>query len=129
MKLDLAGVRISLKDWLAFSFEERTILCHLPINVQEEQRAFVAYLDFLCRKYRGEPVPTTAVMDSSPWDDSTRIPDPVAARSAAGSDAITLAEWASWKSFQRYALYKTANSKSEPHAFDDVLKELREHKS
>ena len=35
MKLDLAGVKISLKDWLAFSFEERTVLCHLPIETDD----------------------------------------------------------------------------------------------
>ena len=29
-KLDITGFKISLKEWLAWSLEERTALCHLP---------------------------------------------------------------------------------------------------
>jgi hypothetical protein len=36
-----------------------------------------------------------------------------------------LAEWRSWEPHQRYALYKTAISKSQPEAFADILAELR----
>ena len=50
MKLDLTGVRLSLKDWLAFSLEERRVICHLPVETEEEEQAFISYLDFLCRK-------------------------------------------------------------------------------
>ena len=37
MKLDLIGVKISLKDWLSISFAERTVLCHLPCASDEEK--------------------------------------------------------------------------------------------
>jgi hypothetical protein len=37
-------------------------------------------------------------------------------------------EWKRWKFHQRYALYKTALSQSEPEQFFAVLKELRESK-
>ena len=56
MKLDLAGVKLSLKDWLAFSFEERTVLCHFPVDAEEEMRVFIAYLEFLSEKYLGAPL-------------------------------------------------------------------------
>jgi len=128
MKLDLTGIKISLKDWLAFSFEERTVLCHLPIETVDERQAFTSYLDFLSRKYRGEPVATTEVTASALWD-QTRVPEPVARKSAATSRAVTLAEWSLWQAHQRYALYKTAISKSQPEAFEKVLDELRTAKS
>ncbi len=51
LKLDVTGIKIALKDWLAFSIEERTILCHLPIETEEERQAFTSYLDFLSRRY------------------------------------------------------------------------------
>jgi len=38
---------------------------------------------------------------------------------------ITSEEWKNWNSYQRYALYKTAISRSEPEAFFAVLDELR----
>jgi hypothetical protein len=127
MKLDLTGIKISLKDWLAFAFEERIVLCHLPIDTDEERSAFTSYLDFLCRKYRGEPLATTEVMASALWD-RTQVPEPVAQKSAAASRAVTLAEWSHWQAHQRYALYKTAISRSQPEAFENVLDELRKAK-
>jgi hypothetical protein len=127
MKLDLTGIKVSLKDWLAFSFEERTVLCHLPIETVDERQAFTSYLDFLSRKYRGEPVAATEVIASALWD-RTRVPEPVARKSAATSRAVTLAEWSLWQAHQRYALYKTAISKSQPEAFEKVLDELRKAK-
>jgi hypothetical protein len=36
-----------------------------------------------------------------------------------------IAEWRRWEPHQRYALYKTAISKSQPEAFADILDELR----
>jgi hypothetical protein len=127
MKLDLTGIKISFNDWLAFSFEERTVLCHLPIETVDERQAFTSYLDFLSRKYRGEPVATTKMMPRWLWD-RTRVPEAVAQKSAATSHAVTLAEWSDWQAHQRYALYKTAISKSQPEAFEKVLDELRKAK-
>ena len=124
MKLDLAGLKISLKDWLAYGFEERTVLCHLPVDSAEEKHAFAAYIDFLSRKYRGEPVEVTEVLDSTTWN-SAEVPAPVAQKSASCFNTIMLDEWQNWEPHQRYALYKTALSKSQPEAFADIVDELR----
>ena len=127
MKLDLAGLKISLKDWLVCSFEERTVLCHLPLNSAEEKQAFAAYIDFLSRKYIDEPVETTDALDSGLWT-SSKIPEAVAQKSASCFNTVMLAEWQHWEAHQRYALYKTAISKSQPEAFADILDELRSAK-
>jgi hypothetical protein len=124
MKLDLAGIKISLKDWLAFSFEERTVLCHLPIETDDERTTFSSYIDFLSRRYGGQPAAVAAGMDSALWQ-HTDVPNPVAQKSAATSRAVTLAEWRRWAAHERYALYKTAISKSQPEVFEKVLDELR----
>ena len=128
MKLDLAGIKFSLKDWLAFSFEERTVLCHFPMDTEDEQQAFIAYLEFLSRKYLGAPLALTAPANRLLWDNADPIPQPVVEKSAARNQAVTRAEWARWNSCYRYALYKTAISKNEPEAFYDLLGELREAK-
>jgi hypothetical protein len=128
LKLDVTGIKITLKDWLAFSIEERTVLCHLPIETEEERQAFTSYLDFLSRRYRGAPVGTAAAISSSLWDNPHQVPEPIAAKSAPLTPAVTVNEWSRWKSYQRYALYKTALSKGDPGQFFAVLKELRESK-
>ena len=123
-KLDVAGIKISLKDWLAFSFEERTVLCHFPCENDEERQVFTTYLDFLARQYLGKPTGKTEPMDSALWSGSA-VPDAVAQNSSSLGLAVTVTAWRSWPSHQRYALYKTAVSKSQPEAFEQVLKQLR----
>jgi len=127
MKLDLTGIKISLKDWLAFSFEERTVLCHLLIETTEEKQAFSTYINFLSQKYLGKPAAMTDVMNSSRWSDS-EVPLPVQQKSSSCSSAVTLTEWAGWQAHERHALYKTAISDNQPEAFEQVLKQLRERK-
>jgi hypothetical protein len=125
MKLDLTGIRISLKDWLAFDFAERAALCHLPCRLPDERQAFVGYLDFLSRKYCGTPVVVTDGLDSALLD-KARVPEPVRNKSADSLKRITSEEWSQWQFHQRYALYKTAISQSQPDAFAQLLEQLRD---
>ena len=125
MKLDLTGVTISLDDWSAISLEERTVLCHLPTDTEEEKKVFTSYLDFLSRKYCGGPLDLTQALDSSLWNDLNQVPPAVAAKSALKGRGVTREEWAAWKFHQRYALYKTAIAKRDTEAFYALLSELR----
>jgi hypothetical protein len=120
-------LKISLKGWLAYSFEERTVLCHLPVESVEERQAFTAYLQFLSRKNNVTPIEATDPLDPESWS-ATSVPAPVAQRSAACFNAVMLADWRHWEPHQRYALYKTAISKSQPEAFTEILAELRKAK-
>jgi hypothetical protein len=52
----------------------------------------------------------------------------VAGKNAPQIPPVTVEEWRRWKSYQRYALYKTALSQSDPEQFFAVLKEFRELK-
>ncbi|MEX0802960.1 MAG: nitrate reductase associated protein [Candidatus Binatia bacterium] len=126
MKLDVTGVKLSLQDWLAFSIEERTAICHLPADQEEEKQAFKDYTNFLCRKYRGTPAQVVPPISPSLWETSNQVPNPILARAGDNRTAVSLEEWLRWTSHQRYALYKTAVSKSEPEKFFAVLDELRQ---
>ena len=64
-KLDVTGIKISLKHWLAYSMEERAVLCHLPCDSDDEKEVFQRYLDFLSGKYLGQPAERTAVVSES----------------------------------------------------------------
>jgi hypothetical protein len=126
MKLDVIGVKLSLNDWLAFSIEERTVVCHLPASHDDEKQAFKDYLNFLCRRYRGAPVQTLTAVDPSIWEASHEVPAVVSQKVNGYVPTITLREWLGWASYERYALYKTALSNSEPEKFFAVLDELRQ---
>lgn len=126
MKLDLTGVKISLKNWQAFSLEERRVLCHLPAEKEEERKTFSSYLDFLSRRYLGEEASRVAPVIDPPWEDLNRIPDSVRVMSEQAGETVTPGEWKRWNSCQRYALFKLSISKNEPEQFFQALKEFRE---
>ncbi len=129
MKLDLTGVKISLKSWLAFSLEERGVLCHLPVEMEEERKAFASYLGFLSRRYLGEEVALILPETDPPWEELNRIPDSVQSRSRETGRAVTMQEWSHWDLCQRYALFKLSVSKNEPEQFFAALREFREGSS
>jgi hypothetical protein len=126
-KLDVTGIKISLKDWLTFSREERVVLCHLPCDVAEEKQAFGAYLDFLAKRYLGRTAKKLEPLAESLWSEA-QVPAEVGERGAASQQTIDLAEWRRWPAHHRYALYKTAVSTSQPEAFEQVLHQLRRWK-
>jgi hypothetical protein len=125
MKLDLAGVKLSLKQWLDFSLEERRTICHLPVESDEELEVFAAYLNFLCLRYGGVPAQKLPRLNPALWDTPGQIPVPVLENSRDCGEAVTLEEWMRWQFHQRYGLYKTAVSKNEPEKFTQLLAELR----
>jgi hypothetical protein len=128
MKLDLTGIKLSLNEWLAFTLEEREALCHLPVDEDEEKQTFKNYLSFLCRKYTGREAAAMSPVGPWLWRNNDQIPHPVLEKTSATDSPITLEEWRRWPSHYRYAVYKTAVSKSEPEQFLAVLQELRQAK-
>jgi hypothetical protein len=129
MKLDLTGVKLSLKDWLAFHIEERTVICHLPVDDEDEKQAFREYLNFLSQKHCGAPAKTLPPVEPFLWEIADQVPSPVLEQSAGDGKGVALQEWINWASHQRYALYKTAVSRSEPEKFFAVLDQLRKNRS
>src|SRR5437763_448159 len=60
MKLDVTGIKISLNDWLSFSFAERTVLCHLPCSSEEEKAVFTPHPFRLGRADQAATLPRDA---------------------------------------------------------------------
>lgn len=123
MKLDLAGVRVSLSTWRAFSLEERRALCHLPVDNDEEKEVFAVFLAALAKARAGVAAERCAALDPDAWA-AASVPDPVTTRREGESVPVTPAEWGRWAAHERYALYKTALSK-DPELFRLALRELR----
>jgi hypothetical protein len=125
LKLDLAGIKLTLNQWLGFAREERRVLCHLPVESEEELATFSEYVDFLCRSHHGIPAQTLPPLDPGLWNTPGRVPESVQETSRRCARAVDPSEWARWRPHERYALYKTAVSKNEPEKFFAVLNELR----
>lgn len=126
MKLDRTGAKISLKDWLAFSLQERWALCDLPVEAEEGGGDFISYLLVLVRKYKGEELELVSPLSNPSWEDSGQVPPTVLERSKGLGKPVSSEEWAQWDPFQRYALDKLSVSKNEPEQFREALEEFRE---
>ena len=129
MKLDMAGIKVSLKQWLAFALEERRVICHLPVESEEELKVFSEYVNFLCRNRTGSAAQRLPPVNPALWNTPGRIPQAVIETSRARGRAITREEWARWAFHERYALYKAANSNHEPEKFSALLLQLRQRKT
>ncbi len=125
MKLDITGSKISLKTWLVFSMEERWVLCHLPVETEEEGENFSSYLAFLTRRYVGEKLARVQAVTNPPWEDSGQVPDSVRAKCDGIDRPVTLEEWSQWNAYQRFALSKLSVSTNEPEKFYQALQEFR----
>jgi hypothetical protein len=86
-------------------------------------------LSFLSQQHCGAPAKTVPPMDPSLWEIPGRVPAVVLEQSERNGKAVSPEEWMEWASYQRYALYKTAVSRSEPEKFFAVLDQLRKDKS
>ena len=124
MKLDVAGIRLSLNTWRAFGLEERRALCHLPADTDEEREVFTSFLAALAQARAGVEAERCPALDADAWA-AAAVPEPVSLRSEGEGVGVTPAEWGSWAGHERYALYKTALSK-DPELFHLALRELRQ---
>ncbi len=126
MKLDQTGAKISLKDWGAFTWEERWALCNLPVELEEGGEDFISCLLILVRKNRGTELELSLPPSNPTWEDTNQPPATVLERSKGLGRSVSSEEWARWDTFQRYALYKLSISKNEPEHFQEALEEFRE---
>jgi hypothetical protein len=125
MKLDLTGSKISLTTWLAFSVEEREVLCHLPIETDEEKKVFSAFLDALSRRYVGARLALLPAVTDPPWKNKNQVPEPIRTKAQEKGREVALSEWSRWNPYQRYALFKLAISKNDQEQFCAALEEFR----
>ena len=124
MKLDLGGVKVSLNTWRAFSLEERRVLCHLPVGLDEERAVFTAYTAWLSSTHTGVAIERVPVVEPLTWGDR-EVPELVKRRSEGHACPITVNDWSQWAEHERYVLYKTATSK-DANLFNEALGELRQ---
>jgi hypothetical protein len=120
-KLDLAGLKLSLKGWTAFSRAERLAVCHLPVDGPGDLDVYREALAGFAER-AGHPV---ALLEGGPIDarawGASRIPDTVAAR----APALSAAQWSALPDEARYVLLRLAEPRRGPEKLDAALRELR----
>lgn len=105
-KLDLAGVKLHLKEWQALSRVERLVICHFPAGSAEERDVLAAFLRDAVKSRAGTELATIkpAAHDDSP--DAGQAPPDVARLIA--ELGLPEKRWSLLDPDERFALAKLA---------------------
>jgi hypothetical protein len=118
-KLDTCGIKIKLSHWNHFRYDQRQKLLDLPCDRSSE---ILAYKEFLLNLV---PKDSVSLIHVDPiWEDSDRIPIEVLQQAESSQVSITLEQWASLSTLQRFALTKLSRSHHENQNFIPALQEF-----
>ncbi|GBQ22632.1 hypothetical protein AA12717_1254 [Gluconacetobacter sacchari DSM 12717] len=124
-KLDIAGIKLSLRQWSQLSREGRGRLADLRCGTAEEREAYRALVLCLIAARSDEPPRYLATADFADWREAGRMPDAVRAQADAdGVPPPTPAQWAALTPLQRFALIKLARSQHENENFVPAMREF-----
>lgn len=120
-RLDLCGIKMSLKEWVKLGPELRAeILAH----ADDEPARFAELVDARIVERMGEPPARCPIDADPPWADVSRIPDEVTAKAAAEGVSLTPQQWAGLGPLQRFALFKLARSSHKNENFVPACREF-----
>lgn len=106
-KLDLCGVKVSLKQWNRFALEERERLVAQRCETPDEIDAYALYVTGVIQNRTHEPAQLLERDAGAEWNDGTRVPQRVLDYSIErGVSPPTAAQWAALTPLQRFSIFK-----------------------
>ncbi len=123
-KMDMAGIKLKLKEWNKFSEAERVTLATMPCDGAQETKDYYEYLDRLIRDRTGNPSTRMAVDQQPEWDNLFTVPFAIAEKMSGVGSAISLQQWKSLTQLQRFALMKLSRPGHESKNFMLAAKEF-----
>lgn len=106
-KLDLSGVKVSLKQWNRFELEERERMVSQPCETREEIDAYALYVTGVIQKRTQEPAQLIERDAGADWNDGASVPQRVIDYSIERDvTPPTAAQWAALTPLQRFSIFK-----------------------
>ncbi|HEX5025929.1 MAG TPA: nitrate reductase associated protein [Agriterribacter sp.] len=123
-KLDLAGIKLQLGEWVKFNVNEKIALATMNCGTEGEIRLYKDQLVKLIGQYAGTK-PTVLEIDQHPgWTDKTKVPAELAREAKKFGGEVSVALWKSLTDLQRFALVKLVKPGHENKNFPKALKEF-----
>ncbi len=124
LKLDLCGIKLSLRQWSRFTRDDRAALVEAPCETAADAAAYGAVLAALIAERAGEAAVNLPIDPAPAWADTSRTPDRVAAYVAElGLAELTPRQWGRLSPLQRFALFKLTRP---GHDNDNLVPAMRE---
>lgn len=125
LKLDLAGVKVSLRQWSRFSADERRELLLQPCETPREVALYRERLIELIAARTGDGVTPLPLGSTVPWDQTLKLPESVRAfAESVGVEPVGDADWAALHPLQRFVLLKLSRDNHDNVNFIPALKEF-----
>jgi hypothetical protein len=118
-KLDLAGVKLSLKEWSQLPVDDRAALLQAPADEQFRERARTAVAARTGQAPRDLPP-----VSDEPWMRVDAVPAEIVEKARAQGVELTMARWTALSSLQRFALVKLGRPSHESESFALALAEF-----
>lgn len=123
-KLDHCGIKLSLRQWSRFSYDDRLLLFHGSCETPDEIRHYRAVLITLIETRVREAAKDIAIEDAPIWADTARVAEVVRTYAhALGLEPPTLRQWAALTPLQRFTLVKLTR---EGHDNENFIPAMRE---
>lgn len=123
-KLDVAGVKISLKDWVRLVPAERQELLGLRFDGPREVDEFRARITVLVRERTGTAPPPMPLDDPPSWETGGQVPAPVQSKAAEVGVSISDQAWSGLSPLRRFALVKLSRARHDNANFLPALREF-----
>ena len=123
-KLDLCGIKVSLKQWNRFALEERETLVAQGCETAEEVEAYTRRVATLIETRTPDTPQFMAKDPGAEWNDTARVPQRLI-EYAEGLEIHppTLQQWVALSPLQRFALFKLTRP---GHTNDNFVPAMRE---
>lgn len=124
-KLDLCGIKLTIRDWSQFSREDREKILDMACDTPGQIAEVRDRLKGLIVSCKGDSTETAPVDGQPAWTIVNAIPDAVCKQiEALQIPAPTLAQWAALSDLQRFALIKLTREGHENKKLPLALKEF-----
>lgn len=125
MKLDECGIKLSLRQWSHFSYEDRYELCYRSTETNVDLQNYSRFLKDLIRTRTNEEPVFLNQLQYTEWKDSQSVPLCLQKQIIKKDlSPISTKEWAILTQLQRFSLVKLCRSDHENHNLPAALKEF-----
>ncbi len=123
-KLDTAGIKLHLKEWVSLSEEQRHEFLAFPFRRAEDVEAFASRVNAVVEARGGRPPDTFSPAAAPEWLDAAQVPEAVRVRSAVLGLSVPVAHWQRFSPLQRFALIKLSRPKHDAEKLRPALAEF-----
>jgi hypothetical protein len=124
MKLDIMGLKLSLKSWSRFSEKERLFLAMASCTTEQELEDYRNELEEYIFRYSKDNLVLIDKTENTLWENPEQVPNSLMEKSAECNQQISLNQWQGLSQLQRFTLVKLSRPGHESRNFPKALQEF-----